>query len=51
MSSLVYYSISSDLTKDEILEIDKQVSENLEKVNLLVRKLFNQIKIYSVNKF
>jgi hypothetical protein len=27
MSSLLYYSISSDLTEDEIIEIDKQVKE------------------------
>ena len=39
MSSLLYYSISSDLTKDEIIEIDKRVAKNREAVYLFVRKL------------
>ena len=44
MSSLVYYSISSDLTKDEILEIDKQVAKNREAVFLFIRKLSSNSK-------
>ena len=32
MSSLLYCSISSDLTKDEIIEIDKQIPKNRETV-------------------
>ena len=39
MSSLLYYSISSDLTKDKIIEIDRRVVKNREAVYLLVRKL------------
>lgn len=39
MNSLLYYSISSDLTKDEIIEIDKRVAKNRESVYLFVRKL------------
>ena len=37
MSSLLYYSISSDLTKDEIIEINKQVDNNREAVYLFFR--------------
>lgn len=32
MSSLLYYSISSNLTKDEIIEINKQIAKNRETV-------------------
>jgi hypothetical protein len=39
MTALLYYSISSDLTKDEIIEIDKRVSKNQEGLCLFVRKL------------
>ena len=39
MSSLLYYSISSDLTKNEIIKIDKQVTTNREAVCTFVRKL------------
>ena len=39
MTALLYYSISSDLTEDEILEIDKQVHKNRETVYLFFRKL------------
>jgi len=35
MSSLLYYSISSDLTENEKMEIDKQVARNREAVYLL----------------
>ena len=28
MTALLFYSISSDLTEDEIIEIDKQVHKN-----------------------
>ncbi len=37
MSSLLYYSISSDLTKDEIIEIDRQIAKNRETVFFFVR--------------
>ncbi len=39
MTSLLYYSISSDLTEDEILEIDEQVGRNREAAYLFLRKL------------
>ena len=39
MSSLLYYSISSDLTKEEIIEIDRQVYKNRKVVYLFVRNL------------
>ena len=39
MGSLLYYYISSDLTEDEIIEIERQVANNLEASYLFVRKL------------
>ena len=39
MSSFLYYSYSSDLTKDEIIEINKQVKKNRERVYLFVKEL------------
>jgi len=39
MSSLLYYSISCDLTKDEIIEIDRRVVKNREAVYLFLREL------------
>jgi len=39
MSSLLYYSISSDLTKDEIIEINKQVDNNRKAVYLFLTQL------------
>jgi hypothetical protein len=39
MSSLLYYSISSDLTEDEIIEINKQVDNNREAVYLFLTQL------------
>lgn len=39
MSSLLYYSISSNLTEDEIIEIDKQVAVNREKIYLFLTEL------------
>ena len=39
MTALLYYSISSDLTKDEIIAIDERVAKNREGVYLFVRKL------------
>ena len=36
MSSLLYYSISSDLTRDERIEIDKQVVKNREETKRLI---------------
>ena len=39
MGSLLYYSILSNLTKDEIIAIDKQVAKNRKGVWLFVRKL------------
>ena len=39
MTALLYFSISSDLTRDEIIEIDKRVAKNRERVYLFVRKL------------
>ena len=39
MTALLYYSYSRNLTKDEIIEIDKQVTKNRKGVYLLVRNL------------
>jgi hypothetical protein len=39
MGALLYYSISSDLTKDEMIEIDRQVANNREAAYLFVREL------------
>ena len=39
MTALLFYSISSDLTEDEILEIDKQVHKNREAVYLFFTEL------------
>ena len=39
MSSLLYYSISSDLTKDEIIEIDRRVAKEREAIYLFFREL------------
>jgi hypothetical protein len=39
MAALLYYSISSDLTKDETIAIDERVAKNREGVYLFVRKL------------
>lgn len=39
MTALLYYSSSSDLTKDEIIAIDERVSKNREAAYLFVRKL------------
>lgn len=39
MNSLLYYSISSDLTEDEIIEVDRRVAKDQEIVYLLFREL------------
>ena len=39
MSALLYYSISSDLTEDEIIEVDRRVAKNREAVYLFFREL------------
>ncbi len=39
MTALLYYSISSNLTEDEIIEINKQVDNNQEAVYLFFTKL------------
>ena len=44
MSSLLYYSISSNLTKDEIIEIDRKISKNRETVFFFVRNLTSNAK-------
>ena len=44
MTGSLYNSISSGLTKDEIIEIDKRVVKNREVVYLLVRKLSSNSK-------
>ena len=44
MSSLLYYSISSDLTKDEIIEIDRQTAKNRETVFFFVTNLASNAK-------
>ena len=51
MTALLYYSVSSGLTEDEIIEIDKQVDNNREAVCIFVRDIrFNvkdKTKIYN----
>jgi hypothetical protein len=44
MTALLYYSISSDLTEDEIIEIEKQVSKTRETVCIFVRNLASNAK-------
>ena len=44
MNLLWYYSISSDLTKDEIIEIDRQIAKNRETVFFFVRNLASNAK-------
>jgi len=44
MSSLLYYSISSDLNKDKIIEIDRQIAKNRETVFFFVRNLASNAK-------
>ena len=39
MTSLLYYSISSGLTHDEILEIDDKVANNRKEVYLFLKRL------------
>ena len=39
MSSLLYYLISSDLTKDEIIKIDRRVAKEREAIYLFFREL------------
>ena len=44
MSALLYYSISSDLSKDEIIKIDRQIEKNRETVFFFVRNLASNAK-------
>ena len=44
MASLLYYKISSDLTKDEIIAIDKRVAKNRERVRKLPSNLKRKAK-------
>jgi hypothetical protein len=44
MSTLLYYSISSDLTEDKTIEIDKKVYKNRETVYLFFTELPLNIK-------
>ena len=44
MSSLLYYSISSDLTEDEIIEIDRRVAKEREAIYLFFRELSSNSK-------
>ena len=39
MSSLLYYSISSNLTEDEIIEVDRRIAKDREAVYLFFREL------------
>ena len=39
MSSLLYYSISSNLTEDEIFEVDRRVAKDREAIYLFFREL------------
>jgi len=51
MSVLLSYAISSDLTKDEIIGIDKRVYQNRETVYLFVRKLPSNSKVKTKRLF
>jgi len=44
MSSLLYYSISSDLAEDEIIEVDRRVAKDREAVYLFFRELASNSK-------
>ena len=44
MTAFLYFSISSDLTKDEILKIDEEVSKNRELVSIFIKNLPCNIK-------
>ena len=44
MTLFIYYSISSDLTQGEIIEIDRQVAQNREKVFFFVKNLASNAK-------
>ncbi len=44
MNSLLDYSISSDLTEDERIEIDRQVTKNRETVCIFVRNCASNAK-------
>lgn len=39
MTALLYYSISSTLMEDEIIEVDRRVAKDLEAVYLFFREL------------
>ena len=48
MTALLYYSISSDLTEDEIIEIDSQVANNREFVrNLPSKRKAKRVLLYA----
>jgi hypothetical protein len=48
MTALLYYSISSDLTEDEIIEIDSQVANNREFVrNLASKRKAKRVLLYA----
>ena len=44
MTALLYYSMSSDLTVDEIIEIDRQIAKNRGTVCFFVRNLASNVK-------
>ena len=44
MTALLYYSMSSDLTPDEIIEIDRQITKNRETVCFFIRNLASNAK-------
>lgn len=39
MTALLYYSLSSDLTEDEIIKIDRRVAKEREAIYLFFREL------------
>ena len=47
----MYYSISSGLTKNEMLKIDNQVFKNLQRINLFVRNLTSNSKLKAKKLF
>ena len=54
MTALLYYSISSDLTEDEIIEIDSQVANNREFIRNLTSNLrckAKRVLLYAMSIF
>ena len=51
MSALLYNSISSGLTEDEIIEVDRRVAKDREAIYIFVRKLASNSKVKAKRLF